>query len=315
MLRILCPEPESFSKKGLDYASKIVELDAKSITQCQFDKIAPNYGALLIRFNTIINESIMTNNSSIKYIISPTTGLDHIDLEAAYKNNIKVYHLRGQKRFLKEICGTAELTIGLMLSLIRKIPQSFEAVKSFKWEPGPFRGNEVFKKKIGVVGCGRLGAKVSRSAVALGMDVFAYDPNISRFPAGVKQIHSLKDLIKKVDILTLHVPLSKETKHLISKKEVDQMKHGIFIINTSRGSVISTQALLHGLQTGRVGGAALDVMENEHSTDKLGHPLIDYANKYSNLLITPHIGGATYESVEKTDMFILSKFFCEVGLV
>jgi D-3-phosphoglycerate dehydrogenase len=308
---MLCPEPESFSKEGLEYASKNVDLTCKSLTKKQFDNIAHNYDVLLIRFNTVIGKSILNSNSKVKVIISPTTGLDHIDLEMAKRNKVKVYHLKGQKRFLKEISGTAELTIGLMLSLLRKIPQSFEAVKSSKWEPGPFRGNEVSKKKLGVVGCGRLGTKVSRVAVALGMNVFAYDPYISRLPAKVKQVKSLTELLSMVDILTIHVPLLPKTKHLISTKEVKLMKNEVVIINTSRGSIISTQALLYGLKKGKIKSAAIDVMENECNIGEFGHVLIDYANKHDNLLITPHIGGATYESVEKTDLFILKKYFSE----
>jgi len=312
MIRMLCPEPENFSIKGLDYANKSAKFTCKSLTQRQFDKIASNYEALLIRFNTIVSESILTGDSKVKYIISPTTGLDHIDIKAAKINKVKVYHLKGQKRFLKGVSGTAELTIGLMLSLLRKIPQGFESVKEGKWNPGSFRGNEVSKKKIGVVGCGRLGAKVSRVAVALDMDVFSYDPYISRFPTGVKQINSLNELLSMVDILTLHIPLSSETKHLISIKEVELMKTGVVIINTSRGSIISTKPLLGGLKKGKIKSAAIDVMENEHSIKKCGHELIDYANKNDNLLITPHIGGATYESVEKTDLFILKKYFSDI---
>jgi len=119
-------------------------------------------------------------------------------------------------------------------------------------------------------------------------------------------------LLSKVDILTLHTPLLSDTKHLISTKEIEQMKDGVVIINTSRGSIISTQAFLDGLEKGKIKGAAIDVMEDEHSIGKTSHLLIDYANNHDNLLITPHIGGATYESVEKTDLFILKKYFSEV---
>jgi D-3-phosphoglycerate dehydrogenase len=308
---MLCPEPENFSEKGLEYADKHIELTCKTLTQQQFDKIALDYDVLLIRFNTVISRSILIGSSKVRYIISPTTGLDHIDLDAAKNNKVKVYHLKGEQRFLKEVSGTAELTIGLMLSLLRKIPQSFEAVKKYEWEPGPFRGNEVSKKKLGIIGCGRLGSKVSRVAVALDMNVFVYDPYIFRLPADVTRVDSLTKLLSMVDILTIHVPLSPKTKHLISEKEVKLMKDGVVIINTSRGSIISTQALLFGLKKGKIKGAAIDVVENEHDIGKSDHLLIDYANKYDNLLITPHIGGATYESVEKTDLFILKKYFSE----
>jgi D-3-phosphoglycerate dehydrogenase len=310
---MLCPEPNSFSEKGLEYAGKNANLFCKTLTQCQFDEIASNYEVLLIRFNTIINESILAGDSKVKTIISPTTGLDHINLDAAKNNNIKVYHLKGQKHFLKGVSGTAELTIALMLSLLRKIPQSFESVKNRKWNPSLFRGNEVSKKKIGIIGCGRLGSKVSRVSVALGMKVFTYDPYVFRVPSGVTKVDSLVEILSTVDILTIHVPLSTETKHLISSKEIGLMKPGVVIVNTSRGSIVSTQALLYGLNSHKIGGAAIDVMENEHSIEKSGHVLIDYANKHNNLLITPHIGGATYESVEKTDLFILERYFSELS--
>ena len=312
MIRILCPEPESFSKKGLEYAHQNADLVSKSLSQKEFNKAAKAYDALLVRFNTVVGSTVLGLESKVKYIISPTTGLDHIDLESAKKYGIKVFHLRGQRRFLKEVSGTAELTIGLMLALLRKIPDSFEAVKRGEWDPGPFRGYEVAKKRLGVVGCGRLGVKVSRVAVALGMEVIAYDPFITRFPAGVLRVDSLMSLLSQVDILTLHVPLLPETKHLIGKKEIMQMVDGVVIINTSRGSIISTEALLEGLESKKIKGAAIDVMEGEHDVEEYGHPLISYANNNNNLLITPHIGGATYESVKKTDFFILKNFFSEV---
>jgi D-3-phosphoglycerate dehydrogenase len=171
----------------------------------------------------------------------------------------------------------------------------------------------VSKKKIGIIGCGRLGSKVSRVSVALGMKVFTYDPYVFRVPSGVTKVDSLVEILSTVDILTIHVPLSTETKHLISSKEIGLMKPGVVIVNTSRGSIVSTQALLYGLNSHKIGGAAIDVMENEHSIEKSGHVLIDYANKHNNLLITPHIGGATYESVEKTDLFILERYFSELS--
>jgi D-3-phosphoglycerate dehydrogenase len=311
-MRILCPEPESFSKKGLEYAGKNAKLTCKSLTQKQFEKIAINYDVLLVRFNTIVGGSILGSNSKVKFVISPTTGLDHIDLEVAKYNKVKVYHLRGRKVFLKKVSGTAELTIGLMISSVRKINQSFESVRLNKWEAGSFRGNEVSGKRLGVVGCGRLGVKVSRVAIALGMEVHIFDPYISRLPSKSIRARSLPELLKKIDILTLHVPLNSSTKHLISEREVSQMKDGVVIINTSRGSIISTNSLLDGLQSGKIRSAAVDVLEDEHSIGVSEHPLIDYANKHDNLLITPHIGGATYESVEKTDLFILKKYFDEV---
>jgi len=308
-IKILCPEPNSFSQKGMDYVSGFAQLTAKTISQGEFEKIAPEFDVVLVRFNTMVGPNIFGKDSKIRAIISPTTGLDHIDMKSAKLNGIKVFHLRGEKRLLKGVSGTAELSIGLMLSVMRKIPQSFSAVKSGMWQPGPFRGNEVAGKTLGVIGCGRLGSKVCRTAVALGMKVIAFDPYIKRFPSGVEDIKTQLDLFKQSDIVSLHVPLSDETKHLISNLEISQMKKGVIIINTSRGAILKTGALLDGLNSEQVSAAALDVLEDEHLMKGDLHPLVEYACKFDNLLITPHIGGATFESVEKTDLFILRKYF------
>jgi phosphoglycerate dehydrogenase-like enzyme len=308
-ITVLCPEPSSFSKKGLEYLEGFSSLTLKTMSQSEFEKTAPKFDAVLVRFNTKIGSNILEGGSNIKAIISPTTGLDHINMQSAKLNNVKVFHLHGKKRFLKGVSGTAELSIGLMLSVMRKIPQSFSAVKSGVWDAGLFRGNEVSGKILGVIGCGRLGSKVSKTAIALGMNVVAYDPYISRFPAGVKSKKSQLKLLNEADIISLHVPLSKETKHLISDREISQMKSGVVIINTSRGAIINTESLINGLNSGRVSAAALDVIEDEHLMKGILHPLVKYARKHSNLLITPHIGGATFESVEKTDLFILERYY------
>jgi D-3-phosphoglycerate dehydrogenase / 2-oxoglutarate reductase len=308
LIKMLCPEPDSFSEEGLAFAQSFSQLTTKNLSQDEFEEMAHQYDAVLVRFNTKVGSNIFGKNSNVRAIISPTTGLDHIDMESAKVHGVKVFHLRGKKRFLKGVSGTAELTIGLMLSLLRNIPQSFSAVKDGVWETGPFRGNEVSGKTLGIIGCGRLGSKVSRTAVALGMKVIAYDPFVSRLPKGVISTNSQSEVLNQADIVSLHVPLLPDTKHLIADKEISQMKDGVVIINTSRGSIIDTTSLLHGLNTKKVSAAAVDVMEDEHLVQGIFHPLVDYARKNSNLLITPHIGGATFESVEKTDLFILKNY-------
>ena len=315
IIKILCPEPNSFSQKGLDYVRDFAQLTAKTMSQSEFEKIAPQFDVVLVRFNTKVGSNIFGKESNIRTIISPTTGLDHIDIKSAKLNDIKVFHLRGEKRFLKGVSGTAELSIGLMLSVMRKIPQSFSAVKSGIWEAGPFRGNEVAGKTLGIIGFGRLGSKVSRTAVALGMKVIAYDPYISRFPAGVEAKNTQLDLFNEADIISLHVPLNENTLHMISFDEINQMKQGVVLINTSRGAVVSSVALINGLETGKIVAAGLDVLESESLIVSKGNSLIEYSKENDNLLITSHIGGATYESVEKTDMFILNKYLKYLGVI
>ena len=116
-------------------------------------------------------------------------------------------------------------------------------------------------------------------------------------------------MLSEADIVTVHLPLLPETRHMIASREITQMKDGVVIVNTSRGSIIATQPLLDGLESGKIAAAALDVLEGEHEIESSGHPLIQYASAHKNLLITPHIGGATFESVEKTDLLILNNYF------
>ena len=314
-IKLLCPEPDSFSLKGLEYARTFANLTAVSLSQEEFDKLAPEYNAVLVRFNTKVGTNILQNESNIKAVISPTTGLDHIDTKSAKSLGVKVFHLQEERRFLNTINGTAELSVGLMLAVMRNIPQSYAAVKDGVWDTGPFRGNEVAGKTLGIIGCGRLGSKVSRTAVSLGMNVVAYDPNISRFPAGVSSQRTQSKVFSVADVISLHVPLLPKTKHMIADREINQMKNGVVIINTSRGAIIETSALLSGLKQGKVYAAAVDVMEDEHLQLGNQHPLVKYACEYENLIITPHIGGATFESVERTDLFILKKYEKEIGKI
>jgi len=311
--RILCPEPSSFSAAGLDFARLYASVSSREMGQKEFEREASAYDVVLVRFNTLVGEEVM-QGGHLKAVLSPTTGLDHIDLDAARRHKVRVYHLRGQTKFLKKVSATAELTVALILAIERHLPQAFEAVKRCCWHPGPFRGREVSGKTLGVIGCGRLGSKVARVSLALGMRVVVFDPHIQRLPAGVERAPSLHHLLEHSDVITLHVPLGPETRHMIGRQELDRLKAGAVLINTSRGAIVDSQALLVALKAKKLSAAALDVIEDEDLVVQGRHSLIDYARDHDNLLITPHIGGATFESVEKTDLFILSRYFKDQGI-
>lgn len=314
MIRIICPEPSSFSDSGLSFASKYATLFAREMEQAEFDFEAPNYDAALVRFNTHVGENVMLG-SVLKAVLSPTTGLDHIDFEAARRHKVRVYHLRGQKKFLRQVSATAEFTVALMLAVFRNLSQAVKAVNQRRWQPGPLRGRELYGKTLGIVGCGRLGSKVARICRAFGMRVIIFDPFISRLPIGAERSASLQSLLGQSDIVSLHVPLLKETRHMISSREFGYFKTGAVLINTSRGAIIDSESLLIALQTKKLSAAALDVLDDEGLVIQQGrHLLLDYAKDHDNLLITPHIGGATFESVEKTDLFILERYFKDQGI-
>lgn len=309
MYKVLCPEPESFSKEGLDFASNIFTLTAKTMDQDLFESNLKYFDGILIRFNTKISKKLLSKNENIRFILSPTTGLDHIDAEYCKRKKIKIYHIKNDMAFLKQLPGTAELTFGLMLSLVRKIPSAFESVKNKNWEVGPFRGLELSDKTIGILGFGRLGKKVANIALSFNMKVIFFDPFKSYKSKKIKKINDLNKFLKAVDILSLHLHLNKNTHHLIGERELSLLKKDSIIINTSRGSIIDNLALLKFLEQSRIKGAALDVLEDEESIiNKKDNPLIKYSMSNNNLIITPHIGGATYESVRKSDQYILQKF-------
>lgn len=310
---MLCREPENFSSECFEILNQKVSLTVESMSQYKFDEIARQYDVLLVRFNTMVNSKVMDNNSNVKTIISPTTGLDHIDLQAAKNFGVSVFSLRGERDFLDSVSGTAELAIGLMISVVRKIPTSMESVKSYLWKQHNYRGMQLRGKTLGIVGFGRLGSMVSKVALAMNMNVFVFDPYVNHFPPYINVCRSMDELLTQSDIISLHAPLNDETKHIISDRQIEKMKQNVVIVNTARGGLINTNALLDGLKSGKIGAAALDVLEGENLVYENNHPLIDYAKKNANLIITPHIGGATNESVKQADLFLLNKFLKNIS--
>ena len=307
-IKILVAEKSSFSELGLETLSQIGSLDALDLNQAELFLAARNYTILVVRLGLQVDQNVLRASPGLKVIGTPTTGLDHIDVETAEKLGIAVLSLKGERAFLDHVYATAEHTIALLLSLIRRIPAAFESVKNYEWRRDLYRGKELNSKILGIVGCGRLGSMVARYGQAFGMRVIVYDPYQTVFPSGVEKFSSLQDLLATCDIVTTHVPLTHETQGMISNKEFARLRSGAWLVNTARGAIIDELALLNALESGKLAGAALDVICDE--SDQAGsqlNPLIAYTRIHDNLIITPHIGGATQESVEKADLFIADK--------
>ena len=263
---------------------------------------------LVVRLGYRIDEKWFAGMPSLKAIATPTTGLNHIDLESAGRRKIKVISLRGQTSFLKNITSTAELTLGLILVLARHIPDAFRHVKVGKWSRMSFRGRQLSGKTLGILGYGRLGKIMARYAKALGMNIIACDPSVSEkfmFVRGVKKV-SMEELFKKSDIVSLHVLLTDDTHNLVKDKHLKSMKPLAYLINTARAELIEKDVLHSALKNKWIAGAAIDVMWNERGDGShlKKDPLWAYAKKNSNLIIVPHIGGATYEAMHITEEFI-----------
>lgn len=307
-IKILVAEKSSFSQRGLEAISQLGQAEISDLTQAELITHVHAYHLLIIRLGLQVNEKVLNSGQELLSIATPTTGLDHIDTEMADRLGVTVLSLKGERQFLENVYATAEHTFALLLSLIRRLPASFESVKAYQWRRDSFRGNELNGKILGIVGCGRLGSMVARYGLAFGMEVHAYDPYLGKLPHGINQAKTLIELLNKSDVVTIHVPLNDETRGMFSESIFSTMKPGTWLINTSRGDVINEEALFDALKSGQLAGAALDVIQNEHNlAQQKSHPLVEYASSHDNLIITPHIGGATYESVEKADLFLANK--------
>jgi len=308
-MKLLCPDPKIFSSEALELIKKNFLSNIKDLTQSNFNKIGKNYNIIFTRFTKYIGSEIMSKNTKVKYILTPTTNPeDYIDLNLARKRKIKVFSLKNDGGFLKSIPATAEHTFLLILALSRNLIEATESTSLKKWNPGDFKGQELKGKTLGIIGLGRLGKKVASFAKTFEMNVIFYDKKIQKNNK-FQKVSSIYKLVSMSDIITIHASLNNETFHLINKKVLSRFKKNSILINTARGSIIDSNALIDSLKKKKIKGAAIDLIEDEFFVyKKKREPLLSYAKKNSNILITPHIGGFTEESVKKTDLFILKKF-------
>jgi D-3-phosphoglycerate dehydrogenase len=256
------------------------------------------------RLNHKLTRDIL-KDTKCKFILCAATGLDHIDTKACNDFGIKVISLKNEAEFLKEVRATAEHTMGLMLALIRKTKLAFNHVESGMWDRTLFKGTELYKKKLGILGLGRLGEIVANYGSAFGMDVYYYDIVSKQTNNDFICCKSPEDLCSKVDILSIHLPYDHGTHFIISKQLLNKMRKSSFLINTSRGGLINENDILEKLKANEIAGYATDVLYGEPDIEK--NPLVEYASKNENVIITPHIAGFTYESIEKTEYFISQK--------
>jgi len=306
-VHILNAEPLEYSDEARSILQDIGTVDEFHHTRDSLIQCIQDYEVLIVRLGLSIDQDIIQAASKLKVIVTATTGLDHIDLEFAKKRNIEVLSLQGETEFLRSIPATAEHTWALLLSLVRKIPPAFYDVCHHKWDRDKFRGNDLYQKNLGILGLGRIGEKVAKYGLAFGMRVSAYDPYRSNWKTGIKRVYSLENLLKGSDVLTIHVPLNDETLYMIGLNELLLLPESAYIVNTSRGKILDEGGLLQVLENGKIAGAALDVISEEREKSLGTDNLINYARENTNLLITPHIGGATVESMAMTEIFMARK--------
>jgi D-3-phosphoglycerate dehydrogenase len=303
-VKILIAEIADFSSEVVTSLQKFATVDCRDISEHEVVASLQEYDVFWFRLRFKLTADILAKASRCKIIICPATGLDHIDLQACAASGIIVLSLKGHINFLKNIRATAEHTVALSLSLLRHIPTAVGDTKLKKWNRNPYKGQELYEKSIGILGVGRLGSITANYFKSFGATLFGYD--IKEFDESVCQrLKTMNELFRTCDLVSVHVNLTADTHHLIGRKQLECMKPGSWFINTSRGQIVDSEALIHALKSGRLAGAAVDVIENEFqpSTDRL----LEYAAEHTNLIVTPHIGGNTYESFLKTEMFMVEQ--------
>lgn len=308
-IRILNLEPEGYSPKARRILEGFAQVVDGPLPQDDLPGEVGKYDCVILRLGYHMDSCAFRATERLKVIATPTTGLDHIDVREAQERGIAVISLKGETEFLDSVRATSEHTMALILALIRRLPWAFDSVRRGKWDRDRFRGGELFGRTLGIVGLGRVGRHVAGYGQAFGMKVMGHNGGNPACLPGVMEV-SLEELLEESEIITIHVPLSHETEGMLGRREFSLMRPGAILVNTSRGGIVDEGALLEALRTGQLSGAALDVLCGEPRYEKSWKVLpglLEYAKYQGNLLITPHIGGATNESMERTEVFIAEK--------
>lgn len=268
------------------------------ITPDELLRLVSEFDAIVVRGRTKVTRAILDAGKKIKVVGRAGVGLDNIDLEAAKAKNIQVLNTPEAST-----TSVGELVLAHMLAVTRGITRADHAMKNGRWIKNELMGTELEGKTLGVVGMGRIGVKVARIAKAFGMKIIGYDV-IPISQEIIKELEArimdLETLLKESDYITLHVPLTQETRHVINEERINRMKDGAIIINASRGATIDENALYRALQSGKLKGAALDVFEMEPPTDS---KLVNLPN----VVCTPHIGAETLEAQERATKLLVDK--------
>jgi len=278
---------DQINEKGIDELKEVAEVVVDTdITQEQLIDTIKDFDAIIVRSRTKVTRDVIEAADKLKIIARAGVGVDNVDMEAATEKGIMVVNAPESTSIT-----VAEHAMGLILALARKISIADKSVKEGKWEKSRFMGIELAGKTLGIIGMGRIGSQVASRCKAFGMEILVNDPYITEEAASKlgARIVDKETLLKDADVITIHVPLTPETKHSISKNEFDLMKENAFIINCARGGIIKEDDLYDALKSGKIGGAGLDVFENEPPE---GSPLLEL----DNLVATPHIGASTKEA-------------------
>jgi len=249
-----------------------------------------------------IDEELL-KETTVNLINTCSTGMNHIDIDYCKKNDIEIYSLTRDMELINDLPSTSELAFGLMMSLLRKIPDGNKHVSEYNWDYTQFMGRQVKDLKIGIIGYGRLGKMMYNYCKAFGAEVSIYDPYIFLHQ---KNKELLQDMFASCDVISLHVHVTEETKYMVNEHLLGFSNKNLYIINTSRGEVVNEKDIVNALKTKNLAGYGTDVIEDEFGLLTLS-PIIKAMNEGENIIVTPHIGGMTIEGQTKAYRWAIDK--------
>jgi D-3-phosphoglycerate dehydrogenase len=281
--------------RGVDVSEKHIE---------EVRKLLKNYEGLFVRTRTRVDKSLLGDAPMVKFVARAGAGLDNIDLGFLQQHGIQVLHASEGNRD-----AVGEYTVGALLSLLRNIPRADAEVRNSIWLREENRGEELMGKTIGLIGYGNMGQAFAKRLTGFQCTVLAYDKYKTHFSDNYANESTLQELFEKCDILSLHIPLTLETRDMVTESFLQQFVKPIVFINTSRGEMVRLSVLARAVQSGKIRGAVLDVLENEQLATLLPHQqeAFNYLRARSNVLFTPHIAGWTYESHVKINEVLVQK--------
>lgn len=287
---------DALDQEALEKIESIPDFEVTLKTGMDEDELVktiPDFNAAVVRGATKLTKNVIDAASNLELIIRAGIGLDNIDLAAAREKGVEVANTPAATSI-----SVAEHTFGLMIAAVRNHGKANLSMKEHKWEKKKLSGTELYGKILGVIGIGRIGQEVAKRALAFGMKVMTYDVMDVETELDIKKV-GFEELISLADIITLHLPLTDKTKHMISDREFEKMKDGVIIVNASRGGTVDEGALLRAIEAGKIRAAALDVFEKEPPDDftLVNHP---------NVIATPHIGAAAKEGQKRAGMEVAS---------